>query len=141
MFLSSSCPIVDFFSSMYWATVEVEVPSTFVSCFTSPRCSFVRFIPDVIIHGGKTFKDVLSVSDLTPSPLPSVPLKSTTTCPHPLIDYLAFKTIKEDMLNGKFKSCITIHGTKIIKQVRKHVHDTLDPQTAMFTTSGPRPSC
>jgi len=41
----------------------------------------------LIIHGGKTFKDVFSFSDLISSPLPSAPEKSTSTCQDPIINW------------------------------------------------------
>jgi len=76
-FILSPFSLADFFSSEN--STAVELLSILLSCLTSPRCSFVRFIPCLIIHGGNTFRLVLAVSDLIFSLLSS-PAKATSTC-------------------------------------------------------------
>jgi len=76
-FILSSFSIEIFLSS--GGSAAAELSSILDPCLTSPRCSFVRFIPCLIIHGGKTFRPVLAVSDLRSS-LPSTPENETSTC-------------------------------------------------------------
>lgn len=76
-FFLSSSSLMDFLSSEGWGALKV--PSMFISALLSPRCSFVRFIPSFIIHGGKTFVGVFTFTDLTFSPFSSIPVKATST--------------------------------------------------------------
>jgi len=50
-----------------WEFTAAEMLSISASWGTSPRWSFVRFIPFLIIHGSKTFRPVLAVSYLISS--------------------------------------------------------------------------